>query len=314
MTVVSFDIWDGIRLFADDTNLFKTGNDLNKMQEELNFELSKISHWLKVNKLSLNIGKTHFMVFTNKKKRLDELNIMIDGIKIEEVRKTKFLGVIIDNKLSWKDHVTHVANKVSRGLGMIIKARNYLNTKGLITLYYTFVYPYLTYCNHIWGNIYQSNLKHLCILQNKILRIIAGVKPRVSAGPLYESLGIIKLDDINKYLIARFMYRFCVDMVPRLFSSFFVRNYNVSSYGLRNANCFHLPIVTTDLGKNGIRYRGPLVFNKLLIEGFNCSVSESIFVKQLKQSIKMGILWQENIWTHGNFNLNYGLSISLKSV
>ena len=151
-------------------------------------------------------------------------------------------------------------------------------------------------------------------MQNKILRIIAGVKPRVSAGPLYESLGIIKLDDINKYLIARFMYRFCVDMMPRLFSSFFVRNYNVSSYDLRNANRFHLPIVTSDLGKNGIRYRGPLVFNKLLIEGFNCSVSESIFVKQLKQSINMDILWQENIWTHGNFNLNYGLSISLKNV
>ena len=54
-------------LFADDTNLFKTGNDLNKMQEELNCELSKISQWLKVNKLSLNIGKTHFVVFTNKK-------------------------------------------------------------------------------------------------------------------------------------------------------------------------------------------------------------------------------------------------------
>ena len=147
----------------------------------LNFELSKISHWLKVNKLSLNIGKTHFMMFTNEKKRLDELNIMIDGSKIEEVRKTKFLVVIIDKKLSWKDHVTHVANKISRGLEMIIKARNYLNNKGLITLYYTCIYPYLTYCNHIWGIIYQSNLKHLCILQNKILRIIAGVKPRESA-------------------------------------------------------------------------------------------------------------------------------------
>ena len=114
-------------LFADDTNLFKSGNDLNKMQDELNSELSNISLWLKVNKLSLNIGKTHFMVFTNKKKRLDELNILIDGNKIEEVKKTKFLGVIIDNKLSWKDHVAHVVGKVSRGLGMIIKARNYLN-------------------------------------------------------------------------------------------------------------------------------------------------------------------------------------------
>ena len=67
------------------------------------------------------------MVFTNKKKRLDELNILIDGNKIEEVKKTKFLGVIIDNKLSWKDHVAHLVGKVSRGLGMIIKARNYRN-------------------------------------------------------------------------------------------------------------------------------------------------------------------------------------------
>ena len=67
------------------------------------------------------------MLFTNKKRKDRDLNIMIDGTKIEEVKKTKFLGVIIDNKLSWKDHVAHVASKVSRGMGMIIKARNYLN-------------------------------------------------------------------------------------------------------------------------------------------------------------------------------------------
>ena len=278
-------------LFADDTNLFKSGNDLNKMQDELNSELLKISLWLKVNKLSLNIGKTYFMVFTNKKKRLDELNILIDGNKIEEVKKTKFLGVIIDNKLSWKDHVAHVVGKVSRGLGMIINARNYLNKKGLITLYYSFVYPYLSYCNHIWGNIYQSNLRQLCVTQNKIMRVIAGVKPRESAMPLCESLGIMKLNDINKYLIARFMYKYCVGMVPQLFSSYFVRNYDVSSYELRSSNCFHLPIVTSDLGKNGVRYRGPVLFNKLLTEGLNHTVSEAVFVKQLKLSIKIGILW-----------------------
>ena len=71
-------------MFADDTNLFKSGKDLNKMQDELYSELAKISFWLKVNKLSLNIGKTHFMVFINKKKRLHDLNILIDGTKIEE--------------------------------------------------------------------------------------------------------------------------------------------------------------------------------------------------------------------------------------
>ena len=277
-------------LFADDTNIFKIGNNLKEMEDELNSELSKISIWLRANKLSLNIGKTHFMLFSNKKRRHYDLNIKIDETKIEEVKKTKFLGVIIDNKLTWKDHVAHVASKVSKGMGMIIKARNYLNRKGLLTLYYTFVYPYLTYCNHIWGNIYQSNLKHLCVLQNKIVRIIAGVKPRESTGPLYDSLGIMKLTDLNKYLIARFMFRYCTNMVPKLFLSYFLRNYNVSSYDLRSANCFHLPFVATDLGKNGIRYRGPIVFNKLLIDGIDCTVSEAVFVNQLKRSIKTGKL------------------------
>ena len=187
--------------------------------------------------------------------------------------------------------MAHVVGKVSRGLGMIIKARNYLNKKGLITLDYLFVYPYLSYCNRIWGNIYQSNLRQLCVTQNKIMRVIAGVKSRESALPLYESLGITKLNDINNYLIARFMYKYCVGMVPHLFSSYFVRNYDVLSYDLRSSNCFHLPIVTSDLGKNGVRYRGPVFFNKLLTEGFNHIVSEAVFVKQLKLSIKIGILW-----------------------
>ena len=151
-------------LFAGDTNLIKSGSNLSDMEDELNTELSKISTWLKTNKLSRDIGKTHFIPFTNKKRKDHDLNIMIDGTRIEEVKKTKFLGVIICNKLSWKDHVAHAASKVSRGMGMIIKARNYLNKNSLLTLYYTFVYPYLTYCNHIWGNIYQGNLKHLCVL------------------------------------------------------------------------------------------------------------------------------------------------------
>ena len=118
-------------LFAGDTNLFKSGKDLNKMQDELNSELAKIFLGLKVNKLSLNIGKTHFMVFTNKKKRLNDLNILIDGTRIEEVKKTKFLSVIIDNKLSWKDHVAHVVGKVSSHCGKSIRVENIYQSKAL---------------------------------------------------------------------------------------------------------------------------------------------------------------------------------------
>ena len=150
------------------------------MEGELNSESSKLSTRLKANKLSLNIGKTHFMVFSSEKRRHYDSSIMIDETKIEEVKKTKFVWVIIDNKPTWKDHV---ARDASRGVDMIIKAKNYVNRRGLLTLYYLFVYLYLTFYNHIRGNIYQSNSKRLCVLQNKIVSIIAGVKTRESTGP-----------------------------------------------------------------------------------------------------------------------------------
>ena len=104
---------------------------------------------------------------------------------------------------------------------MIIKARNYLNENGLMALYYSFVYPYLMYCNHIWGSTYKTNLRRLVILQNKVVRIISHVKPRNSAGPLYKALNIMKFEDINTYLIGNFMYRHSQCKVSELFQTFF---------------------------------------------------------------------------------------------
>ena len=76
----------------------------------------------------------------------DSLNVKltIDGELINEVDKTNFLGILIDNKLMWKQHIAYVSGKIARGIGMIIKARQYLNKQGLISLYYSFIYPYLT--------------------------------------------------------------------------------------------------------------------------------------------------------------------------
>ena len=171
-------------LFADDTNLFCRSPDIKTMESNINNELTEISLWLKVYKLSLNIKKIHYMVFSKKKTPRNELRLQIDGEAINEVYKTKFLGVIIDNKLNWKDHISYICGNIARGIGKIIKASNFLNKNGLMALYYSFVYPYLIYCNHIWGSTYKTNLRRLVILQNKVVRIISHVKPRNSAGPL----------------------------------------------------------------------------------------------------------------------------------
>ena len=85
--------------------------------------------------------------------------VNIDGEAISETSKTKFLGVIIDNRLCWKDHILYISGKIARGIGVILKARKYLMKDSLITLYYSFVYPYLIYCNHVWGLSCQTYIK-----------------------------------------------------------------------------------------------------------------------------------------------------------
>ena len=89
-------------LFADDSNMFISGKDVEVMSEKLNSDMENIRQWLCCNKLSLNVSKTHYMVFAQKSKHVDDLNVKIQNTKIERVSVTKFLGVMIDAQLSWK--------------------------------------------------------------------------------------------------------------------------------------------------------------------------------------------------------------------
>ena len=268
-------------LFADDTNLFTSGKDLKSLESTTNSELSHISLWLKVNKLSLNIKKTHYMILCRRKKLYHDVKLLIDGQAINEVQKTKFLGIIIDNQLTWKWHINYIAGKIARGIGMLIKARQFLNKVGLMSLYYSFIYPYLTYCNHIWGATYKTRLKRLVILQNKAIRVLAQAGNRTSSDPLYKKLNIMKLENINTYLIGRFMFCVSIDKVPQLFGSLFRKNNEFHNYETRSAHHLHLPSVKLDLSKTGIKYRGAIVWNLIAQTGINLEVSEAVFKKSL---------------------------------
>ena len=134
----------------------------------INDELKDIVIWLRANKLSLNISKTHYMLFLNKKVIQPNVTIEINGQPITCVTKTKFLGVIIDNKLTWKEHISYICGKVAKGIGIISKIRKYLNRNTLLDLYYSFIYPYLTYCNQVWGLSYQSYMNAVVKLQKEL--------------------------------------------------------------------------------------------------------------------------------------------------
>ena len=197
-------------MFADDTNIFIQGKNISQIQNDMNEEMIKISAWFKVNKLSLNIDKTHFMLFKGKRKIRKGIEIIIDDKMINQVSETKFLGIYIDENLSWKSHIQNITKKVARATGILYKVRRILDTNTLRNLYLTFVDPYLTYCVHVWGNACKTYLTKLGKLQAKIVIIFTYPTYKAHSDPLYNALKLLKIKDIHKLSIGIFMFNILI--------------------------------------------------------------------------------------------------------
>ena len=108
-------------MFADASNLFINHKDINSIIDQINYELFLVLKWGRANKLSVNIDKTKFMIFSRNRCTIKHIPLKIDNILIDQVEQTKFLGAILDNKLKWKKHINYIANKISNGIGIFKK-------------------------------------------------------------------------------------------------------------------------------------------------------------------------------------------------
>ena len=134
-------------LYADDTCVLISGNHLNNLIKMLNIKLISLNNWFKANKLSLNTKKSFFMIFYRSIIKPNVINkVVIDNHDLTQVNSAKYLGVIIDHKLNWIEHISYVKSKISKGIGIMYKARQFLTKKALLMLYQAYIYPYMTYC------------------------------------------------------------------------------------------------------------------------------------------------------------------------
>ncbi len=156
-------------LFADDITVYVTGKNLKYVMDKMRSDLSTLSNWFKANKLTLHLGKTNFILFKPKSFQDVNIDLSVDNISISRVRFTKFLGLIIDEHLSWENHGIHVANKVSKNLYMLRSVRNIVPIHSLRTLYYSYIHSVLSYGLSLWGSLISAGtLKRLKILQKKL--------------------------------------------------------------------------------------------------------------------------------------------------
>ena len=195
-------------LFADDTTFYVTGHDLTTISQVLNNELIKIQDWLNLNRLSLNINKTNFMVFRVRQKRYDpKIAISICNRNITEAKNVKFLGLKIDPHLNWNEHIDFISNKISKGTGILHRVNDCLPSKCLRQLYYSFIYPYLNYCALVWMNTSKTNKIRLLRLQKKAVRSIYHKPYNEHSLPLFKRAKILPVHDLPYFRGSIYLFK-----------------------------------------------------------------------------------------------------------
>ena len=273
-------------IFADDSNLFYMNKNFVELERTLNNELISIHSWLCSNKLALNIAKSNVVVFHPPQKALPyNIEIAINGKKLSNASNTKYLGVFIDSHLNWKNHVSNLAKKVKRNIGVLSKLRHLTNSQLLNNLYYSLIYPFFLYGIMAWGNTYATTCRPLYILQKKVIRIITKSKYDDHTDPLFKAMNILKLEDLIFYCNAIFMYNFHNNNLPKTFHSYCRKVSESHQYNTRLASksSVMLPKARTNYGKFNIRYKGAEVWNSIKDE-FK-ALSKRLFKNRMKNSL-----------------------------
>ena len=287
-------------LFADDTNIYYEDDSLQKLESTINKELRKLHLWISVNRLSLNIDKTNFVIFHPFNKPLKyNVTIKIHKKAIREKNSIKYLGILIDSTLSWKDHAHYISNKLSRTVGIMYKLRPFVNTKIMNNIYYALFYSHVVYAIEVWGSTFDINLNKIVTLQKRVVRLMTFKDqfpeipgPLFPSAPLFKELELLKVKEIFILQTAKFIQK-CINVdIISNFDHWFKFNYeahahltrsNYSYSTLDNTNNLFISFGrTTNYGLKLIKVSGPKMWNSLPLD-IRIKKSLSNFKSSLKK-------------------------------
>ena len=164
------------QLFADDTIVSNSGSNIDSLALTTNEELLKLKDWTQANKLTIHAGKTKLLLVSKRIPSQNNFSINLMDSNIVRDHTCKYLGIYLDDKLTFKDHIKHINSKISRYIGILYKIKDNLPIKTRLDYYYAYIYPYLSYNTIIWGCAYPSHIQPLVVLQKRAVRTIANAE------------------------------------------------------------------------------------------------------------------------------------------
>ena len=182
-------------LFADDTNIFVEGSTEEEVYEKTNLVLAAVHEYMIQNQLHINMTKSVYMHFRPGRysscARVREYgsgkNVELAGHTLLKVNKVKFLGVIIDDELSWEYHIDHLKEKLNSSINIIKRIMKFIPNSEHHKLYNSLFKSHLTYCISCWGGISQNKLSTLFLIQKRCVRLLFGKIPTFDHSAYYET-------------------------------------------------------------------------------------------------------------------------------
>ena len=256
-----------INLYADDTALFVSCDSIIDLILLLRQELFTVEQWLLANKLSLNAKKTKYMLFGTKHKlnNIPNFNLYMGGELLERVETFKYLGVKLDQHLTFQDHIDWVYRKSSMKLGAIRKICKNLTQPIALSLYKSLVLPHLDYCDIVFDCANQESLSRLQILQNSACRTILLADAESHVQDMHNALGLLSLQNRRDLHLAFSCHKSIYFNGLSSLSQYYVPVVSITGQSTRQTDtvCMRVPRMRTKIGQQAISYRGPKHWNRI---------------------------------------------------
>ena len=317
-------------LYADDTNIFIIDESREAAIKKANLTLQFVKKFMLSNSLHINLDKCCYMHFVspfNKTQKQPDTKtedkIEIDGYEIKEVQKVKFLGVIIDNKLSWHEHISHLQNKLKIAIGTISRIKPHIPSKHYKAIYHSLFESHMTYCISVWGGVAQIYMQKLFRLQKQCIRILFGDQEKYNSKfetaarcrpypnqkldhefyckehtkPIFAQHEILTIQNI-------YTYQTCLEVAKILKNKTPISIHSLLTVSTRdNSNLLILPMLTNCFAYNASRMWN--VITKTIAKSIDPVALKISFLKlSLKKSLlKVQQMHSVNDWTPANFNV-----------
>ena len=265
-----------ITMSADDTSIDRAFQTCQQLKEGLLPAFAKVCKWLKINKLSLNTVKTEFMLIGTSQ-HLNQLDqnpestpyaIVIDQKEVRRVKCVKYLGMIVDDKLTWSQHVDYISSKITRNIGILKCIRHFIPKESLLLLYHTLIEPYFKYCSIVWGQCSETLKDKLQTLQNKAVRAIAKVRyDEANHSKLLTDFGWLSVKNLIKLDMGIFAYKELNNLHPEDIRPFqkLDEQHTYNTRSVTNNNLF-IPRGNTQLFNRTMAYSGSRLWNEIPYE------------------------------------------------